>query len=138
MPVTESKMKNGTLTLGAAPGTDFACQASNVKITPEYDEEGDRLEVLCGDVLDPTETRNDKLTIEAVQDFTDVAGFVNYTWLHDLEWVPFTWAPTGATGPSYSGTVKVKAVEVGGEANKRAMTTAEWRVDGKAIRTEAA
>lgn len=136
---TESKLRNGSLTLGTSPTqVDFATQASNVKITPEYDEEGDPLELLDGGTLQPEVKRTDKLNIEAVQDFTDVAGFVNYTWLHDLELVDFTWQPTGATGPTYTGKVTVRAVEVGGDVGKRAMTSAEWTIQGKAVRTEAA
>lgn len=140
MPTQESKPKNGLLTFGTAPDpvVDFACQAANVKVTPGYEESGDRLELLDGTVLQPDTTRVDKLTIEAVQDFADAAGFVNWTWLNDLETVPFTWQPQGATGPTYSGNVNVRAVEVGGDINKRNMTTAEWDLDGKAVRTEAA
>jgi hypothetical protein len=137
---TESKPRNGILSFGTAPDpvVEFSCQASNVKVTPGYEESGDRLELLCGNVLQPDTTRVDKLTIEAVQDFTDVTGFVNWTWLNDLTTVPFTWQPVGAAGPTYSGNVNVRAVEVGGDVGKRNMMTAEWDCDGKAVRTEAA
>lgn len=135
MPVTESKIKEGTLTLD---GVDHSCQPTSVKITPGYEEEGDALETLCGDLLSPDTTRSDTLAITAVQDFTDVAGLVNFSWLNDLEHVPFVWAPRGAEGPTYSGTVEVRALEVGGDVGKRLSTEAEWKVDGKAIRAEPA
>jgi hypothetical protein len=135
----ESKPRNGVLSLGATgSAVDFATQSSNVRVTPNYEESGDRLELLDGTVLEPDTTRIDKLTIEAVQDFTDAAGFVNWTWLNDLTLVPFTWQPNGPTGPTYSGNVNVRAVEVGGDVGKRNMTTAEWNLDGKADRAEPA
>ena len=34
MAIVESKVANGTLTLGTAPGTDFSCQPTSVDITP--------------------------------------------------------------------------------------------------------
>jgi hypothetical protein len=136
---TESKPRNGVLSLGeVGSAVDFATQASNVRVTPNYEESGDRLELLDGSTLTPDTTRVDKLTIEAVQDFTDAAGFVNWTWLNDLTLVPFSWKPNGDTGPTYSGNVNVRAVEVGGDVGKRNMTTAEWDCDGPTLRTEAA
>lgn len=135
-PVTESKIKEGVLTLGD-PAVDFSCQPTNVRIEPTYAEDGDRAEVLCGTVLSPDTTRTDTLAMSAIQDFEDAAGLVNYSWEHDLEKVPFTWQPTGATGPTYSGTVEVRALTVGGDVNKRLSSDATWTIDGKAIRAEA-
>lgn len=129
MPVTESKIKEGTLTLG---GVDHSCQPINVRITPGYNEEGDRVETLCGDTLSPDTTRNDTLNITAVQDFTDPAGLIAYSWEHDLEKVPFVWMPTGAGGMGYSGTVEIRAIEVGGDIAKRNTSEVAWAVDGAA------
>jgi hypothetical protein len=131
---TESKVNNGSLTLG---GTEFATQASNVRITPTYDEDGDALPMLDGGELTADVIRGNTLAITAVQDFTDAAGFVNYTWLNDLELVPFVWKPTGPTGPTYSGNVEVRAVEVGGDVKKRLTSDAEWTCSGPVNRTEA-
>ncbi len=132
--ITESKIKSGTLTLG---GVDFAAQATNVKVTPTHDEDGDPVETLSGDQLTPDVTRGNTLALTAIQDFDDVAGFVNYTWANDLETVAFVWRPKGVTGPSYAGNVEVRAVEVGGDVNKRITTEAEWTCEGAVIRTEA-
>lgn len=126
MSVTESKHRNGTLTLG---GTSFACQATNVEVQPGYEESGDTLEVLCGDELTPEERRTNTLHIETVQDFEDAAGFQRYTWTNDLVTVAFVWAPQGAEGPSIAGTVKVKAVKVGGAVGPaRLFTEGDWKI----------
>jgi hypothetical protein len=139
MTITESKLKTGTLTFTIAPdpAVSFECQATNVRITPSYDSSGDALETLCGDTLAEDETRSDALNITAIQDFTDPDGFVAWSWEHDLESAVVAWLPTGVTGPTYAGTVKVKAVEVGGDVNKRLTTDAEWAFAGKATYTPA-
>lgn len=130
MPPKESRLKSGTLTLG---GVAFATQATNVSIKPDYDEQGDQLEVLSGDVLTPDEVGTYSLNITAIQDFDEPDGFVAFSWNNELEVVPYVWEPSGATGPSYSGQVKVKAVEVGGDVNKRLDTQVEWPCEGRPV-----
>jgi hypothetical protein len=132
MPIQEDKLKGGVLTLDAI---DFAAQATSVEVEPTHDEDGDPIETLDGSTLAADVTRGDSLKITAIQDFTDVAGFVNFTWQNDLATVPFTWTPV-AGGPSYSGNVQVRAVKVGGEVNKRITTEAEWTCEGPVIRAE--
>jgi hypothetical protein len=135
MPVTTSKLKTGTLTLD---GVAFATQATNVRLVPPEAPSGDDVgEVLSGDPL-PPETENPwVMALVMVQDFEDVAGFVNFTWTNQGEKVPYTWAPMGATGPSFSGTVTVWPVELGGEVKKRLTSEAEWVLDEKPARAEA-
>ena len=135
MTITDSRQRNGTLTLD---GVDYACQARAVKITPP--EQGDDTpdEVLCGDVLAAEDEKPWKLTITAIQDFEDVDGLINVSWIQQSEKVPFVWAPRGAAGgPSYTGTVTVWPLEVGGDVNKRLESDAEWVLDAKPTRTEA-
>ena len=56
MTIKNSKVRNGTLTLGTAPGHAFECQAKNVTLTPDFDTDGDPVETLCGDKLTPATT----------------------------------------------------------------------------------
>jgi hypothetical protein len=136
--ITESKLKSGTLTftVGGTP-VDFSCQPTNVRISPKHDEDGDPVETLCGDVLGAEETRTDSLLITAIQDFDDPDGFQSFSWENDRTSVPFSWRPN-ATSPTYTGTVKVRALEVGGDVNKRLTVDAEWPCVGAATRTPAA
>lgn len=123
MPITESRLKTGTLTLDA---TSFATQATNVRLTPKTDSSGDSLEVLSGDTITPDDETTWSLAITAVQDFDDPAGFVNFAMTNAGEVVAYTWAPAGAEGVSYAGNVRVRPVEIGGDVNARLTTDAEW------------
>lgn len=122
MTITESRLKSGTLTLDAI---SFATQATNVRLVPSTDTQGDALETLSGDTISPDESTTWALAITAVQDFEDSAGFVNFAMENAGLTVPYSWKPK-AVGPTYTGTVKVRPVEVGGEVNKRLTTDAEW------------
>jgi hypothetical protein len=135
MPVKVSKLKTGTLTLDAV---SFATQATNVRLVPPDQPKGNDVgEVLSGDPLPPETEDPWTMAIKAIQDFEDVAGFVNFTWVNQGENVAYTWAPMGATGPSFSGIVTVWPVELGGDVNKRLDTDAEWNLTAKPTRTEA-
>lgn len=135
MPVTTSKLKSGTLTID---GVEFATQASNVRLVPPDQPSGDDVgEVLSGDPLPPESEESWTLAITAIQDFDDVAGFVNMSWVSQGERVPYSWKPS-ASSPTYSGTVTVWPVEVGGEVNKRLTSDAEWTLGEKPVRAEPA
>jgi len=133
MNATDSRLHKGTLVLGN-PGKAFECQATNVRLTPTHEEEGDSVEVLCGDTLPPVKKRSDVLAITAVQDFTDPEGFVAFTWANDLAQLDFTWTPN-ESGPTYAGVVEVLACEVGGDVGARITTEAEWNVIGPVVPT---
>lgn len=127
MPITESRLRNGTLTIDAVP---FQTQATNVTLSPDTDEVGDSLEVLSGDTITPDDETTWSLNIEAVQDFDDAAGFVAFALANAGELVPYEWAPSGSTGVSYSGNVRVRPIEIGGDVNSRLTSEAEWPCDG--------
>lgn len=130
MPLTESRQRNGTLTLDA---TAFAFQMTAVSLEPKTDEDGDPIEVLSGDALAADETTTWTLKFTALQDFTDAAGLVNWALTNAGDTVPFVWAPAGAGAgkPTYNGNVKVRALTIGGEVNKRLDTPGEWPVIGE-------
>lgn len=139
---TESKIKDGSLLLG---GVDFSCQPTNVKVTPPNPPSGsssdDSTEVLCGNVLasDSGGDNSWRLAFTQIQDFTDPDGLIQYSWDNQGDEVPFTWAPRGAAGPSFAGTVQVWPIELGGDVNKRLTSDAEWTItSGKPARTDVA
>lgn len=131
MPITESKLKGGTLTLDALP---FATQATNVRLVPETEEQGEAVEVLSGDALAGDEVTNWTLVIEAIQDFDDPAGFSKFCFDNAGDAVPFAWDPN-ATGPSFTGSVKIRAIEVGGPVNTRNSAEVELPVVGTPVWT---
>lgn len=130
MPVTDSRVKNGSLSLG---GSLFSCQPTAVSIVPENEGgDEDTLEVLCGDVL--TDATNATLTatlnITAVQDFTAASGqsLVAYSWANNNKEVAFEWSPTPDAQDKWVGKVVVQALEIGGEVATRLTTDAEWKI----------
>lgn len=132
MTITESRLKNGTLTFGTAPGDDFSCQATNVRLTPSYEDDGDALETLCGDTIAPGKKGTYVLAGTVIQDFDDTTGFQNYTWLNETQSVTFSWKPNDVTtGPTITGTVVMVAVEIGGDVATRLTTDFEFDCQGK-------
>lgn len=123
----ESKVRTGTLTIG---GQEFGAQASAVAVRPGHDTSGDPLDLLDGTTLPASTTRSNVLAITAVQDFSDPAGFSRFSWDNDLDTVAFTWRPRGAGGESFTGSVEVRALPVGGEVNTRLTADAEWTCVG--------
>jgi hypothetical protein len=126
--VNESRLKTGKLTLGGAAGvggTEFACQQTNVRVTPSHDETGDEVETLCGDKLAPDVKTSWSVAGTSIQDFDAPDGFVQYSVENNLEVVEYSWQPNAGTF-KVVGTVQVRAVEIGGDINARLTTDFEW------------
>lgn len=124
MTILESRLKTGTLTIDGKP---FASQASNVRLTPKTDEQGDPLEVLSGDTVSAEDETSWALNITAVQDFDDPTGFVALCIADAGEVVAYSWKPNaGVDTPTYTGNVRIRPVEIGGDVNKRLFTSAEF------------
>lgn len=144
MPITESRVRNGTLTFGGSgggtgtPGTVFACQASTVKVTPSFDDDGDAVETLCGESLPAGKKAHWTLNGTSIQDFDDPDGFLAYCFEHSLETVAFEWMPNQVGAPTWSGSVVIRALEEGGDVNARLTTDWEFDIAGDPIRTATA
>jgi hypothetical protein len=145
MAVNESRLKKGSLSLGGTMpvdpltgpptgGTEFACQATNVTITPAFSDDGDLVETLCGDTVLPTTKTDWSLTGTSIQDFDDPASFQKYTWDNNLVEVPFLWQPNEGTMEFY-GTVQIRALVVGGDVNTRITSDFEWPIKGQPTAT---
>ena len=142
--ITESRVKSGTLTFGgegggtAPDGTVFACQATTVKVTPSYDDDGDAVETLCGDSI--AAGKKDKWTLNgtSIQDFDDPEGFLAYCFENSLLTVAFTWVPNIVGAPTWAGDVVIRALEEGGDVNTRLTTDWEFDIQGRPTRTAAA
>jgi len=131
MAVKESELKKGKLTLGADEAkVEFACQATSVMLSPDVTEDGDALEVLCGDSITPRAITAWTLKLTAIQDWEDAKGVIMFAFDHDGESIPFKWQPSETSG-TWSGSVQVRAMEIGGEVNVRLTSDAEWPCEGK-------
>jgi hypothetical protein len=122
--IEDSRLSGGTLTVDAQP---FAKQMTSVTLSPSVDTEGDRVETLSGATIEPDEVTRWQLDLGAIQDFDDPAGFVEFCRANAGEVVSFSWAPN-AVGPTYAGTLRVRAVAIGGDVASRLNTPAAFPV----------
>lgn len=137
MTITESRLKEGTLTLGTVtpPGsTTFACQATNVHVTPDYSDDGDAVETLCGDEIPAGKKESWVLAGTSIQDFDDPDGFLAYCYTNAMTTVAFTWQPN-LSAPTWAGDCVVVALEEGGDVNSRLTTDWEFDIVGRPTRT---
>ena len=132
MAIVESRLVEGTLTVGTAPNDlDLSCQITNVRYATSYSDDGDAVETLCGDKLAPGE-KNDGGTLQGtfIQDWTAGAtSIITYLMAHDLEEVPYTYTPN-QTGATYSGNLRLKMPSefLGGDVNTRLSSDFEWQI----------
>lgn len=135
MPPVDSRLGPGTLTIGTTM-TSAGCQASNVKLVPEYDEE-DGTPTLCEPQPPPLLTEAWKLTGTSIQDWEDDAGFVEFCRLNAMTEQTFSWVPNTSYDPvvTYSGTVQIRAIEFGGDVSKQNTSDWEFSLSGVPTRT---
>jgi len=138
MPVVESKVKDGTLTLGTTP-VDFSCQVTNIRINSAYSDDGDALEVLCGDTVPPGRKLDSRsLAGTFVQDWTapEATQLTDYLYENDLMVVDFEYVPNVA-GPTLTGQVRVEVPgeTYGGDVATRLTSDFEWFIIGDLVRT---
>lgn len=127
MPIVDSRQQNGTLSLD---GTAFETQTNAVSLVPSFAEEGERVEVLSGDTIEPDEVTSWVLNIGLIQDFTDPDGLVEFLRANAGEVVPFLWFPAGATVVKYAGDVRIRPTTIGGGVAVRLTSEVELPVIG--------
>lgn len=143
MTINESRLKNGTLSLGpTATALEVSCQITNCRINTSYSDDGDPLTTLCGDTKGaPRKLDGYKLAGTLVQDFDlpeAEGGVIDYVWNHSLELVEFTFTPDDvASGPTVTGsvTLEIPGETYGGDVGSRLTSDFEWSIDGVPVRT---
>lgn len=135
MAPVDSRLGPGTLTIGTTM-TSAGCQASNVKLVPEYDEE-DGTATLCEPKPAPLLTEKWKLTGTAIQDWQEDDGFVEFCRTNAMTEQAFEWTPNTSYDPLvvYSGTCQVRAIEFGGDVAKQNTSDWEFSLVGDLVRT---
>jgi hypothetical protein len=132
--MTDSRQGPGTLLLDTF---EFGTQASTVKLTPSVDST-DGTPTLATPEPAPDSKVTWALNISAIQDFDDPAGLVNYLMDNALAEVPFTWTPNTDGGTTYSGTVQIVPIEIGGDVAVQAITDVELPLVGQPTRVDGA
>jgi hypothetical protein len=130
----DSRLGPGTLMLGT---TEFGYQASAVKLTPSVDSTDGTPTLAVPDPA-PESSVSWALNLDAIQDFENPAGIVNYLMDNALSEVDFTWTPLTDAGVVYSGTVQIVPMEVGGDVAVQVVTSVELPVVGEPTRVDGA
>lgn len=131
-PPIDSRLGPGTLTLG---GTEYGAQIANVTLEPSTDEEEGTPTLGDPDPL-PELTESWVLTGEAIQDFEEAAGFVNYCMDNALSVVAFVWEPNTDAATQYAGNVLITSVPIGGDVSSQIRSSFEFPVQGVPVRTD--
>ena len=122
----------GILKFGEAGSQlDFSCQATEIALEPDKDQE-DAVKVLCGDSVAGATTYNWALTGTAFQDLRTGAteGFTIYTLNNAGKEVPFTFTPNSTESPGFKGLVTIDPTKIGGEVGGKATADFEFAVTG--------
>jgi hypothetical protein len=131
MPIATYSVTDGVLEIGAGP-LDVSCQVKSLTIEPTENVTTDEaVHVLCGETLPASDTADYtyKMKGSILQDLT-TGGFVDYTWNHIGDEVPFTFCPNTTEARQVTGTVRVIPLTIGGESPKRATSDFEWAIIG--------
>jgi hypothetical protein len=134
MPIQSYTLNNGTLTLGAAP-LDISCQLTNAQINPtENVTTEDAVHVLCGDVLPSSDVVDYSFTLggTVLQDLS-LSGVVDYSWANMGEEVPFVFTPDNDQAATWTGTVRIIPLQVGGDVPTRPTSDFEWVIVGTPV-----
>ena len=139
MAIVESRVKDGELTLGTTPGTDFSCQVTNIRINSAYSDDGDALETLCGDTVPPGRKLDSRsLAGTFVQDWTADAAtsLTKFLYANDLAVVDFSYVPN-VDGDTITGQVRIEVPteSYGGDVNTRITSDFEWFIQGDPVFT---
>jgi len=132
----DSRLGVGTLTIDTV---DRSYQIANVRLEPDISEE-DGTPTLAVPEPVPLATITWKLSGTTIQDFdAGIDSFVNYLMDHALEEVAFDFVPDTATaGLSYTGTVQLRPVTIGGDAGVQITSDFELPVVGDPVRADPA
>jgi len=135
MPLTDSRQGPGTLTFGTGTPVDFSAQSAAVKLTPSVDSTDGTPTLETPDPA-PLSTVSWALNVDAIQDFDNATGFVNYLMDNALSEQAFTWTPNTAAGTKYAGTVQIVPIEIGGDVGVQVVTSVELPLVGEPTRTD--
>lgn len=123
----------GSLIVGETGTTlEISCQVTQAVVSWDVDAEDDT-PLLCGEVEAGDETFTATLSATLFQDLgVDAAeSIVAYSWANRGAVVPIVFIPSTAAGKQVTGSVKLRPVDVGGEAKTKATSDVEWPFVGE-------
>ena len=132
MPVVIDRLGPGTLTFGSSPA-DFSLQVSRCVLTPDVDE--DDVTPTLGEP-EPVAAVTTTWTLEgdAISDWAETNGFVNYCFDNAGTEQAFEFVPNTGKSVKWSGTVQIRAMEIGGDVATQIVTGFSFPVKGQPTR----
>jgi len=118
MSNTYQALGPGSVVFGSTGGPDeFALEVTNCRVVPST-EEGERLPLISGRVEDDGDKHTASLSGTTMQDLT-LTGFIKYCHDRRGQRVPVVFIPNHDIGTGFSGTVKIRPLEAGGDIEKK-------------------
>lgn len=125
MAARSRKLGPGTLTLGdTGSQISVANRMGSCSIEYEYDEE-DNIPVLSGDEILGEDEESATLVATPYQDY-ELDSILVYAEMNAGSVVPFVFTPVTEDALSWEGQVKVRRLNVGGEAKTRNTSELSW------------
>ncbi|MFF5793963.1 hypothetical protein ACFY5D_18115 [Paeniglutamicibacter sp. NPDC012692] len=127
MAIKSHKLGPGFLKFGeTASLQEFGSQCTAVKLEPSVDEE-DNIPVLSGEELEGDETESYMLTGSFLQDYGGMTSLLVWCKTNAGKVLPFEFTPSTAGGLTIKGSVKIRAVAIGGDVKTRNTTDFEFK-----------
>lgn len=120
----------GTLSLGET-GDEIAidCQLTSALVSWDVDADDD-VALLCGETAPGDEIFTATLSGNLFQDLS-TGGIVEWSWTNRGTSQPVEFIPSTAEGKKITGTIKVRPIDIGGEAKTKARSDFEWPFVGE-------
>lgn len=133
MPVEIDRLGPGTITFGSGTPDDFSLQVSRCVIVPDV-EEDDVTPTLGEPEPVPQITTTWTLEGDAISDWANESGFVNYCMDNAGTEQAFEFVPNTGKSVKYSGTVQIRAMEIGGDVSAQIVTGFSMPLKGQPTR----
>lgn len=132
MPLQSYVVGPGTLKFGDV-GSEQAieCQITSAVVAWDVDAEDD-VPLLCGEVAAGDEIFTATISGNLFQDLS-TGGIVEWSWTNKGAEMPVEFIPSTAEAKKITGTVKVRPIDIGGDAKAKARSDFEWPFVGEPV-----
>jgi len=122
----------GTLKLGDVGDLiSIECQLTSAVVSWDVDADDD-VPLLCGDVAPGDEIFTATLSGNLFQDLS-TGGIVEWSWTNKGTSQPVEFIPSTSEAKKITGTIKVRPIDVGGDAKAKARSDFEWPFVGEPV-----
>lgn len=122
----------GTLKLGeVGDEIQIECQLTNAVVAWDVDAEDD-VPLLCGETAPGDEIFTATLSGNMFQDLS-TDGIVEWSWTNKGTVQPVEFIPSTTEAKKITGSVKVRPIDVGGDAKTKARSDFEWPFVGEPV-----